>query len=162
MNTTDNRYKLCTIYFLAHKDDVISKKNIYIGHTIEIPKERWGRHKYHCNNPNSHKYNTKLYRYIRDNGNISNWTFNILFHYPCDNLEEATIKEKEIINIFPNNLNTLLAINSLYYPDTETNLEIIEKNNIVKKKQADYMKEYRRKKKELHKQALESLKKVHV
>lgn len=155
MNTIDERYKQCIIYFLAHKDDVISKKNIYIGHTIEIPKERWRKHKSACNNINSYKYNTKIYRYIRDNGGTSNWTFNTLFHYPCNNLEEATIKEKEVINLFPNNLNIIFSTCSLDYPDNETELEIIEKNNIAKKKQADYMKEYRRKKKELYKQALE-------
>ena len=157
MNTTDDRYKCCIIYFLAHKDDVISKKYIYIGHTIEIPKERWRKHKYNCNNISSHKYNTKLYRYIRNNGGTSNWTFNILFPYPCNNLEDATIKEKVIIHTFPNNLNTMLTINSFDYPDTETNLEIIEKNKIVKRKQADYMKEYRRKQKEKYKMALQTV-----
>ena len=154
MNTTDERYKLCHIYFLAHKNDVLTKNNIYIGHTIEILKERWRKHKSCCNNINSHKYNTKLYRYIRNNGGISEWTFNILQYYPCNNLEEATRREQEFINIFPNNLNTLLATYSLDYPDTETNLDIIEKNNIAKKKQADYMKEYRRKHKEKLKEAL--------
>jgi hypothetical protein len=157
MNTTDERYKCCTIYFLAHKDDIITKKNIYIGHTTEIPKDRWRKHKYHCNNINDPKYNTKLYRYIRDNGGISNWTFNILFHYPCNNHEEATIKEKEVINIFPNNLNTLLTNCSLDYPDNENNLDIIEKNKVAKKKRADYMKDYRRKQKELLKHALETI-----
>ena len=154
MNTVDDRYKICTIYFLAHKDDVLTKKNIYVGHTIEIPKERWQKHKSACNNINSHKYNTKIYRYIRDNGGTSNWTFNILQHYPCNNLEEATRREQEFINIFSNNLNTILSINSIDYPDTETNLNIIEKNKIAKKKQADYMKEYRRKHKEKLKEAL--------
>ena len=133
MNTVDDRYKICTIYFLAHKDDVLTKKNIYVGHTIEIPKERWQKHKSACNNINSHKYNTKIYRYIRDNGGTSNWTFNILFHYPCYNLEEATIKEKIVINLFPNNLNIILYTSSLHYPDNVTNLEIIHKNKIAKK-----------------------------
>jgi len=155
MNTTDERYKLCHIYFLAHKNDVLTKKNIYVGHTIEIPKIRWQKHKYHCNNINSYKYNTKLYRYIRDNGGISQWTFNILQYYPCNNLDDALKKEQEVINLFPNNLNTILTTNSLDYPDTETNSDIIEKNNIAKKKQAEYMKKYRLKQKILLQKARE-------
>ena len=154
MNTTDDRYKRCQIYFLAHKNDILTKNNIYVGHTTEIPKDRWRRHKHHCNNINSHKYNTKLYRYIRDNGGISQWTFNILQYYPCNNLDDALKKEKEFINLFPNNLNTLLTTCSLDYPDTETNSDIIEKNNIAKKKQADYMKQYRLKKKQQLQEAL--------
>jgi hypothetical protein len=147
MNTIDKRYKCCTIYFLAHKDDVDTKKNIYIGHTIETPKDRWRKHIAHCNNENSSKYSTKVYRYIRQNGGIDNWTFNILLLFPCDNLNQAVSKEIEFISIFPNNLNTRFSNSYLDIKD-ETDLNIIEKNKIAKKKQADYMKEYRKKQRE--------------
>ena len=157
MNTTDIRYKCCTIYFLAHKDDVNTKNNIYIGHTIETLKKRWRNHKDSCNNVNSPKYCYKVYRYIRQNGGIDNWTINILLSFPCANLDEAVSKEIDFISLFPNNLNTRFSTNYLDIKD-ETDLDIIEKNKIAKRKQADYMKEYRRKQKEKLILARETLK----
>jgi len=157
MNTIDRRYKCCTIYFLAHKDDVNTKNNIYIGHTIETIKERWRKHKLSCNDVNSPKYLLKVYEYIRQNGGTDNWTINILLSYPCDNLDQAVSKEKEFIAIFTNNLNTRFS-NSYLNINHETDLDIIEKNKIAKKKQADYMKEYRRKQREKLISARENLK----
>ena len=157
MNTIDKRYKCCTIYFLAHKDDVNTKNNIYIGHTIETIKERWRKHKLSCNDVNSPKYLLKVYRYIRQNGGIDNWTINILLSFPCENLDQAVSKEIDFIGLFTNNLNTRFSTNYLDIDD-ETDLDIIEKNKIAKKKQADYMKEYRKKQREKLILARETLK----
>lgn len=58
--------------FLAHKYDVNTNNNIYIGHTIETIKERWWKHKLSSNDVNSPKYLLKVYRFIRQNGGTDN------------------------------------------------------------------------------------------
>jgi len=49
----------------------------YVGSTEDL-EQRKKLQMSDCNNPNSPRYNLKVYRYIRANGGFSNWTFEML------------------------------------------------------------------------------------
>ena len=72
------------VYKLRCKDDNV--KEFYIGSSINI-KDRMINHKSDCNNPNSLKYNYKVYQYIRSNGGWFNWAYTIL--------EECDVEDKD-------------------------------------------------------------------
>tara|TARA_B110000285_G_scaffold137912_1_gene154446 strand:- start:302 stop:613 length:312 start_codon:yes stop_codon:yes gene_type:complete len=48
-------------------------------------------HKYCCNNSSSSEYNRKIYKHIRSNGGIENWTFKLLKFIPCKTRKEAEL-----------------------------------------------------------------------
>ena len=54
-------YKKVIIYKLVCNDLLIT--DLYVGHT-----------KNHCLNPNDPKYNLKVYKIIRENGDWNNWS----------------------------------------------------------------------------------------
>ena len=60
---------------ISCRDETIPE--IYIGSTSNFIRRR-KQHFYSCNNPNSHCYNLKLYRFIRSNGGIDNFVMEIL------------------------------------------------------------------------------------
>ena len=51
----DPRYENTILYFLAHKDDVETKHNIYIGHTIN-KSSRICRHRINATDPKEKEY----------------------------------------------------------------------------------------------------------
>ena len=70
----------------------------YIGSTKDM-KDRKRQHKYSCTNPNSSRYNFKVYKYIRSNGGYSSWSYEILEHittsinkYELHDLERKAIQ----------------------------------------------------------------------
>ena len=67
-----------------------SIEEIYVGSTINI-KDRMYKHKSNCNNANDRKYNYKVYKFIRDNGGWSNWTYEIL--------EDVEVEDKDELEI---------------------------------------------------------------
>ena len=83
------------VYKLYHDD----YPEFYIGSTKDM-KHRKECHKYSCNNPNSNRYNLKVYEYIRSNGGYSSWKYEILEYirnsinvYELKNLERKYIEE---------------------------------------------------------------------
>ena len=70
-----------TFYKISCKDDSIS--DVYIGSTKDF-KNRISKHKYACNNKNSHCHNLKVYCFIRDNGGFDNWTIDKIETLICD------------------------------------------------------------------------------
>ncbi len=76
------------VYKLCCKDPSIEE--IYVGSSFNI-KERMCGHKSDCNNPNRKKYNYKVYKFIRDNGGWTNWTYEIL--------EEEEVVDKDELEI---------------------------------------------------------------
>jgi len=71
----------------------LSVKYVYVGHTTSF-KERKYKHKSTCNNENSKKYNCKIYQTIRENGGWENWYMIEIEKYPCNDLNEATKRER--------------------------------------------------------------------
>jgi hypothetical protein len=64
------QYNKSTIYKLCCKDANITE--IYVGSTTNF-RLRKSQHKSACNNENDKRYNTKVYKFIRDNGGFENW-----------------------------------------------------------------------------------------
>ena len=87
----ENLYKDCAMYKIRCKDPSITDE--YIGHTFNKLK-RFDNHKYYCYCEKSRKYNYPLYKFIRNNGGISNFIFEIIEIYPCENKQEAELREK--------------------------------------------------------------------
>ena len=79
----------------------------YVGHSTNF-KERKRCHKSNCNNENSEKYNLKVYKIIRENGGWENWTMIEIEKFPCNDINEATKRERywyEILNADMNMIN---------------------------------------------------------
>jgi hypothetical protein len=84
---------------------------VYIGKTKNI-KRRWGYHKSVCMNENSKKYNVPVYKFIRDNHGIDNWTIKEL--YACKEDDDSSILEEFYINDIGID-NVLNAIHGIKY-----------------------------------------------
>ena len=77
------------VYELCHKTD--KTLNFYIGSTEDL-NQRESEHKSDCNNPNSKKYNSPKYQYIRDNEGWENYEMIKIYEG-----EEFLLLEKEFI-----------------------------------------------------------------
>ena len=97
-------YKLCRV----------GLDNFYIGSSFDM-KTRKQKHKYNCNNPNSKEYNLKVYAFIRANGGIDKWKFQILVEKEFENKTALKIKEQECMNLLSPSLNSYDA----YHTDEE-------------------------------------------
>jgi hypothetical protein len=84
-------YSKCLIYKLCCKDPKIS--DIYIGHTTN-KTERKRSHRSACNNENYIHYNLYVYQFIRDNGGFDNWEMIVIEKYPCENVDDARLRER--------------------------------------------------------------------
>jgi hypothetical protein len=73
-------------------------KEFYVGHTTNL-YERKRHHKTSCNNNSekNKKYNTKVYRIIRENGGFDNWKFEILEKACLENSNQAEKLERDYI-----------------------------------------------------------------
>jgi hypothetical protein len=68
---------------------------IYIGKTKDL-KRRWRDHKYDCMNENGERYNYPVYKFIRNNHGVENWTIDTL--YTLDEEEDGSEAEEYFIN----------------------------------------------------------------
>lgn len=75
-------YKICC--------NNISIKDIYIGHTTNF-EQRKNSHKRSCE---IDKKNTRVYKFIRENGGWSNWSMILIENYSCNNRHEAEMRER--------------------------------------------------------------------
>lgn len=113
---------------------ITREKDIYIGSTIQELKRRFNNH--HTNKDCS------LYYYIHNNcnGDWSEWKINLYEDYPCNNVEELTKREGEIIKKFKS-YNKYNVINKYVAGRTkkEYNKEYY-KNRKNKKERNEYIK----------------------
>ena len=104
--------------------------DFYIGSCWNI-KHRKKNHKSNCNNLNSNDYNRKVYTFIRANGGIDNWKYEILVEKEFENKRELQIKEQDCINLLKPTLNSQKA----YLSKEELKqrmLELSKKRNQIK------------------------------
>lgn len=131
MPKTSTDYSRTIIYKIICKDLLVT--DIYIGHTTEFVKRKYS-HKNRCNNINDKKYNYKIYKIIRDNGNWDNWEMIEIEKYPCNDGNEARARERywyETLNANINNNVPNRSIKEYRKKYNETNKEKIkEKRNI--------------------------------
>jgi predicted GIY-YIG superfamily endonuclease len=121
-------YSKTSIYKICCNDANIT--DIYIGHTTNF-NNRKKDHKKDCNNDKMKNYN-----FIRENGGWNNWNMIIIENYQCNNIKEATIREGFWIKELKATLNVRIAgrTDKEWYLDNKEN-------------RAEYMKEYRNKRK---------------
>jgi hypothetical protein len=115
-------YSKSVIYKLYCDD----KNEIYIGSTHD-EKERKRDHKSKCNNENSDGYNYKVYIFIRANGGMDTWKFEVIQEFPCDNDIQLRIRERYYYDL----LNPLLNSQRPFITEEE-----------LKEEQRIYMKKY--------------------
>ena len=89
MPKNDIDYSNTIIYKIFCKDTNI--KDIYVGHTTNFTKRKYG-HKISCSNISN---KTKIYETIRNNGGWENWDMVEIAKYNCKDSTEARIKEQE-------------------------------------------------------------------
>ena len=108
-------------YKIVCKDPAIT--DCYNGSTCSL-KDRKSEHKKRCNNPNSDKYNFKVYRFIREHGGWDNWTMIQLELYPCNSKPELVLRERHWFDLLKPTMNT-------YSPMTtpEERKESVKQNN---------------------------------
>jgi hypothetical protein len=93
-NKTD--FKNTIIYKIQHKDYDSSGcdiSGIYVGHSTNFIR-RYASHRHAYYNSNHKNHNCKVYHYIRDNGGWENFIIIKLEDYPCENKNQASIREK--------------------------------------------------------------------
>lgn len=95
-------YENGVIYKIYSKDPLIT--DIYIGSTTNF-KQRKGQHKCICNNEKSSKYNTKIYKFIRENGGWDNFEMVVVEHYSCDSKLELLKQERYFVELLKSSLN---------------------------------------------------------
>lgn len=81
---------------------------VYIGSTKNVVK-RLQQHKSNCNNPQSRKYNLKIYETIRANGGFDNFIFNVMETIETNNIEHVKQRETQLMIHCKANLNTRRA-----------------------------------------------------
>jgi hypothetical protein len=86
------------IYKLYDKND---ETKFYIGSSTMSLYTRTYQHKY-----NSKKGTNKLYKYIRDNGEIENFIGEVLETIEVENIKELRHKEQDFINLLKPSLNS--------------------------------------------------------
>lgn len=84
-------YSRTVIYKLVNKD--VNIKPCYIGFTTDIFRRK-AKLKMECNNNKYKNYNSKMNVEIRNNGGFDNYEVIIIENYPCNNSNEAKIRER--------------------------------------------------------------------
>lgn len=95
-------YSKCVIYKLCCNDPTIT--DIYVGHTTDKIRRK-NCHKNRCNNQNSKECNLYVYQIIRENGGWDNWSLVVLQEYPCENKNQAEMRERYWIETLQATLN---------------------------------------------------------
>ena len=79
-------YSKCIIYKLCCKN--LDVKDIYVGSTCNFVRRKSG-HK-----TDSKNLNSKVYKFIRDNGGFQNWDMIMVEEYPCENKMQKVKRER--------------------------------------------------------------------
>jgi hypothetical protein len=121
----------------------------YVGHTTSF-KDRKKKHKSNCYNEKNKSHNLKVYKTIRENGGWDNWTMMSIENFPCNDVNEATKRERywyEELNADLNMRNPNRNITDSSKNYYETHKEIIaEKAKIKYENNKEIIKEKRKEK----------------
>jgi predicted GIY-YIG superfamily endonuclease len=86
-----NKYSNTVIYKIFCRDADV--KDIYIGYTTNFTVRKY-THSSCCRNENETRNNQKLYTFMRNNGGLNNWDFEIIETINCDCRQEALERER--------------------------------------------------------------------
>ena len=159
-----NKFSNSIIYKIVCKD--ISITECYVGSTCNLKRRKW-EHKSHCNNENANNYNTKVYKFIRDNGGFTNFEIIEIKKYNCNTQNELELEERKQMELYGGELNSNIPTRTIkewrienkeklaenkkkYYVDNKEKLTEKFKKYYVdnREKLKEQMKEYRENNKE--------------
>lgn len=149
MPITSCSYQKGCIYKIACKDPSIT--DCYVGSTTNFTKRK-SKHKHYCKNPNTKKYNFKVYKFIRENGDWDNWEMILLEDFPCENNNQLKKRERDYLEELEASLNSICPYlteeEAKYYKKTYQHeySKIYRENN--RDKLRLYKKEWRQKQKD--------------
>ena len=95
-------YQKGIVYKLCCND--LSIKDIYIGSTTSFRKRKY-THKGSCNDINAKNYNSKVYKFIRDNGGFKNWSMILIAETASNSKLELNKHERYYYEKFSASLN---------------------------------------------------------
>lgn len=121
-------YSTTPISFYRFYCNDVSIQSSYVGHTANF-RQRKNEHKACCNNPNSKKYNLKIYQIMRANGGWDNWTMIEIENKLCLSKRDAEKYERIHTEELNANMNTYRAIR------TANDIKEINKKSYQKNKQ---------------------------
>ena len=126
-------YSQTIMYKLVPKD--LNSDLIYVGHTTNFTIRK-NSHKSDCSNINSRRYNFTVYKMIRENGGWNEWQMIQIEVYSCQNKREAEKRERELMEEFNANLNTINSFRSKYDIKESQNKSYIKNKDVyvIKKK----------------------------
>ena len=96
-------YSNTIIYKIQHED---IQDLLYVGHTTDFTKRKC-IHKHSCTNPNSKKYNCKVYQMIRANGGWECFNMIEIKKFPCNDSREAFAEENRIMTEMESSMNSI-------------------------------------------------------
>ena len=104
-------YQNTIIYKIVCKDEKL--KDLYVGQTTNFSKRK-SRHKTNCVCERTEKYNMFLYKFIREKGGWDNWNIIEVEKYPCENLVQASERERYWMNELNATLNKVKPQQQIY------------------------------------------------
>lgn len=134
-------YSKTIIYKICCKD--VNITDIYVGHSTDLIRRRQ-QHKQNCYNETDKEYNVYKYQFIRENGGWENWSLIPIEEFPCENVNQARIRERYWIETLKATLNKQIPTrtNKEYYEDNKEHIKEVIKEWYEDNK--EYLKEYRK------------------
>jgi len=133
-------YSKCVIYKLCCKDPTIT--DIYVGHTTD-KRTRKSNHRSRCNDENDKYYNFYVYQFIRDHGNFDNWEMIILEEYPCENINQARLRERYWLETLQATLNKNIPSRTIQQYREQNKEYFNEYNKQYREQNKEYFQQYR-------------------
>ena len=133
------------IYKIVCND--LSVKECYIGHTINMTKQKY-KHKFICHNEKNKHHNLKIYQIIRKNGGWSNWSMILVEKFPCKDKPEACKRKRELYEELGAKMNTRIP----YLTQEEYNQNCKQYHKQYREDHKEEKKEYREKHKAEYKE----------
>jgi hypothetical protein len=129
-------YSNTMMYKIVSND--LNITDCYVGSTTEFTKRK-SNHKSDCTNANGKRYNFKVYKFIRDNGDWQNWSVILIEMYPCTNHLESLQRERFWCEHLNASLNSLVPSRSHkeYTFDHKEQIKQYTFDNKERKKQYD-------------------------
>ena len=150
MPRTNINYSNTIIYKLCCRD--LSITEIYVGHTTDMRKRKWG-HKATCNNENKKDYNNKVYTFIRENGGWDNWDMIEIERFEAIDSNDARKRERYYIENLKATLNSEIPSRTIKEWRKDNKEIISQKDKIKYEKNKDIIsekgKEYRKNNKDI-------------
>lgn len=132
-------YNNTVIYKIKHNEDY-DNLNIYIGSTTNFRNRKYC-HKNRCNNKKLIEYNSKIYKYIRNNGGWEQFVMVLIEEYPCNSNNEKEIRERYHIDILKPKLNCYIPTRTKKEWEKDNKDQINEKRREYKKNNKDKLRE---------------------